>query len=88
MAIPPDDSAALMEGMMLHRQALACLSRARNTAPSRRSPGAAVAAAAAAAAAATGDGHAPAAAVAEPAPAGVQNKKARHRPHTGPEAAV
>lgn len=82
MAIPEDDSAALMEGMMLHRQGLACLSRARNTAPSRRSPGAA----AAAAAAATGDGHAPPAAT-EPAPAGVQNKKARQRPHTGPEAA-
>ncbi|CAN0304018.1 unnamed protein product, partial [Ectocarpus sp. 12 AP-2014] len=86
MAIPPDDSAALMEGMMLHRQGLACLRRARNTTPSRRSPGAA-AAAAAAASAAMGDGHAPPVA-AERAPAGVQNKKARRRPQTGPEAAA
>ena len=31
MTIPPEDSAALMEGMMLHRQGLACIARAEGS---------------------------------------------------------
>ncbi len=77
MAIPREDSAALMEGMMLHRQGLARMARTRtqaaatNTSADTTTPAAAAPAAASTA-----------------APDGVHAKKARRRPLSPPRGAA
>lgn len=77
MAIPREDSAALMEGMMLHRQGLARMARIRTqTAATHTSADTTTTAAATPAAAATA------------APDGVHAKKARRRPLSPPRAAA
>lgn len=73
MAIPPEDSAALMEGMMLHRQGLACMAKTREGPTAKSTTGGAAAAAATAVGAAVAS-----------APDGGQNKKARRRPLSPP----
>eukprot|EP00903_Cladosiphon_okamuranus_P008425 g8098.t1 len=74
MAIPPEDSAALMEGMMLHRQGLACMAKTRSP---HTTETATTTGGAAAASASAGIG-----APAVSSPDGGRIKKARRRPLT------
>ncbi|CAM9430481.1 unnamed protein product [Scytosiphon promiscuus] len=80
VAIPPGDSAALMEGMMLHRQGLACMTRTRKRTSVTETSGVA----AAAAVASTTPGKASLAAESPPVD-GSRIKKARRRPMTLPQ---